>query len=184
MVKKLICPWCHQEMEYSVEENESTDFPVQHHWFCTNCGGEINDYEPSDDDKIDYGFSGEDGVEPDQCLTCGEHLVQNGNFNLSDFDDEVSENDDKMVYAYGPCPRCGHTKEILDLSVNDRFSFHHWNVERYLLENLKGYHLGTLLDLYIKANGGTKECIQKVADICGKYSYLLTNIETDAENKD
>ena len=104
--------------------------------FCPYCGARYEETEPLEEDKMNYDFykngcdtSGrldEADIMNGHCLNCGSKVSIANNFMLSDYDDTITEPDDKMNFVLNECPNCGMQEVRWDNSDNERKIFPYW----------------------------------------------------------
>ena len=61
-------------------------------------------------------------------MRCGHDLIIGGNFMLSDWLDNLTNNEDAMVTNYH-CPHCGASYEITDTPECEKENYPYWNEE-------------------------------------------------------
>ena len=141
--ENIKCRLCNCEL--NVQETETfhddtigdTTFLV-----CPNCGTIYECTEVADSEKQNFKFyqNGEDisgrketpDDEYNYCINCGERIGTSSNFMLSDIDDSLSEDDDKLAYFMMDCPHCGMTEIIFGPSEKERESlpFYQKNISK------------------------------------------------------
>lgn len=135
---------------------------------CPYCGVELECTEPAEDDKMNFAFyrDGEpiDGRYNDidimngHCTNCGHEVSMSGNFMLSDYDEEItSDDDDKMNFVLNECPYCGMHEVRWDTSENDKKEYEYWAEDNWLHEHMNGYDLEYLLHVWEEENGVSDE---------------------------
>jgi len=132
----LKCVRCGHELEVEDIQDFDDEIGTTTILFCPYCGAIYEETEPLDEDKQNYEFY-KDGMdisgrldEPDimngHCLNCGHKVSMANNFMLSDYDDTVTEDDDKMNFVLNECPYCGMNEVRWDNSDNESKVFPYW----------------------------------------------------------
>lgn len=165
----LKCNRCgHELVVTEVLDYEDDTEGVTTYLKCPYCGVEIECTEPSNEEKMNYDFY-KDGeptggrlVEPDimngHCTNCGHEVSMANNFMLSDYDDEItSDDDDKMNFVLNECPYCGMHEVRWDNSENEKKNYEYWAEDNWLHEHLKDYDLGYLIHIWQVENGKTDD---------------------------
>ena len=110
----VICDYCGAVMDV-VETTEAIDceFGETIYFNCPNCGTLFECTEPSADRTADFEFYADEKIinerlpQYSHCTNCGHSIGSSGNLMLSDFDDSVSDDDDRTGLYMCACPHCG-----------------------------------------------------------------------------
>lgn len=64
----------------------------------------------------------------EKCWRCGHELICSGNFMISDYGDDLNEDDDAIITNYF-CSNCGASYEVTDTPENEKKHYPYWNNE-------------------------------------------------------
>jgi DNA-directed RNA polymerase subunit RPC12/RpoP len=64
----------------------------------------------------------------EKCMRCSHDLIINGNYMLSDLNEDLGEEDDDVMVTNAHCPHCGASYEIVDTPQSERKNYPYWNV--------------------------------------------------------
>lgn len=134
--ENLICHRCGKLLEVT-DIMESIDcYGCITYLHCSYCGADFECAECSNEEKQKYDFyRGDEPIDnrlsiPDimneHCINCGHKVFVSNNFMLSDYDDNISDYDDKMNYVLGTCEYCGMNETRWDVSEHEKLDYEYW----------------------------------------------------------
>lgn len=135
----LKCARCMHEL-FKLDEFEFEGMGRETYLVCKHCGAKYEILEPTDEEKADMEFYQNnmpiDGrmTEPDMynehCINCGERVGISSNNMLSDFDDNIEDDDDDaMSFNLCTCEKCGITEVRWDTPESQKKLYPYWSEE-------------------------------------------------------